>query len=301
MAERSEKVEVGKGPSKPRRSFARRLLVRVVVFVGLFYVAWCATLYFVQDNLIFLADKAPQPQPLLYSATTEEIERLVENGDRAVAWFVPATTLPANGKGPAVVFFHGNAEIIDYKDDMIAGFRRLGLSVLLPEFRGYGRSSGKPSEDAIVSDAVYFYDWLKERPDVDRDRIVIHGCSLGGGVAGQLAARRRPAVLVLESTFTSLAAMARRLYAPMFLAKHPFRTDRVLESLDVPVLIMHGMRDDVIPVSHARKLRSIASDATYVEYDCAHNDFPGTQNEEAYWVAIESFLVRGGVLAGESK
>ncbi len=95
--------------------------------------------------------------------------------------------------------------------------------------------------------------------------------------------------------------MAREFYAPMFLAKHPFRTDRVLESLDLPVLIMHGMRDDVIPVSHARKLRSIASDATYVEYDCAHNDFPGTQNEVAYWDAIESFLVRGGVLNGESK
>jgi len=274
------------------RSKVRRIIARGVVFAAALYVLWCGTLYFYQDKLLFPADLAPDPLPLLYDATTEEISFELEDGGSVVAWFIPAIDLKQGDSAPVVVFFHGNAEIIDYQSTAVEGYRRLGCSVLLPEYRGYGRCGGKPSEKGIVVDAVQFYDELVKRPDVDASRVFFHGRSLGGGPATQLAARRKPSALILESTFSSAASMASEYWAPWFLVSNPFRTDRVLEGLDVPILIFHGSRDDIIPVSHGRELRDIARQGTYVEYDCRHNDFPGRDNEETYWKDIERFLVK---------
>ena len=176
------------------------------------------------------------------------------------------------------------------------GYGKIGVSVFLPEYRGYGRSAGKPSEKEIAADMIRFYDLLIRRADVDPSRIVFHGRSVGGGVAADLATRRTPAALILESTFSSIAAMALKFGAPPFLLKHPFRTDRVVEGLDVPMLIFHGTRDTVVPVSHGRRLHKLARGSTYVEYNSDHNDFPGEGNEEAYWREIQAFLVRPGVL-----
>lgn len=276
------------------RRLRRRWWFRLVAYPPAFYLIWCTILYFCQDWLLFPADVAPEPLPQLYSAKTVELTRDLDGGGQSVAWFITAPS-SARTPAPCVVFFHGNAEIIDYQDKSIEGYLRLGCAVLLPEYRGYGRSDGSPSEKGIVEDAVYFYDEMLKHHDLDTSRIIFHGRSLGGGPAAQLAARRKPKVLVLESTFTSAAAMAHKYFAPMFLARNPFRTDRVLESLDVPVLIFHGSHDGIIPVSHGRELRDLARDATYVEYNCGHNDFPGG-NEDNYWATIERFLEQHGVI-----
>ncbi len=282
-----------------RRRLRERAWYRLLVFLVVLYAAWCVTLFFCQNWLLFPADMAPEPLRLLYSARTVQLERPLEGGGQVVAWFVPAPGLDAEQPAPLVVFFHGNAEIIDHQHTIIEGYLQLGCSVLLPEYRGYGRSAGRPSEAAIVEDAVYFYDEIVQRPDVDASRIVTHGRSLGGGPAARLAAMRKPRALVLESTFTSAASMAHRYFAPMFLARSPFRVDRVLESLDVPLLLFHGAHDDIIPVAHGRRLREIASDVRYVEFDCAHNDFPGDGNEDEYWREIADFLMRHGVIERE--
>ncbi|MFH1416958.1 MAG: alpha/beta hydrolase [Planctomycetota bacterium] len=273
----------------------KRLLRRVLVSLAIFYVAWCGILYLYQDKLLFPVDMAPDPLPLLYDATTDEITIDTEDG-QSVAFFMPAFQSSPERPAPAVIFFHGNAELIDYQSTAVEGYRKLGCSVLLPEYRGYGRSDGKPGERVIVADALRFYDELLKRADVDKSRIVIHGRSLGGGPAAQLAGRRDCQALILESSFYSAAAMAYKYGAPAFLVKHPFRTDRVLETLDTPVLIFHGTNDDIIPVAHGRKLRDIARNGRYVEYDCKHNDFPGRNNEEGYWGEIAVFLEQTGII-----
>ena len=278
-------------PTAPRRRPCwRRWWFRAIVDLALLYAAWCTALYFYQDKLLFAADIAPAPTPLLYDRTTEEIRLDIAGGGQVVAWFIPALSETRREPAPLVIYFHGNAEIIDYQSTTVEGFGKLGCAVLLPEYRGYGRSKGRPSEEAIVADAVRFYDAAVQRPDVDAARIVIHGRSLGGGPAAALAARRPAKAMILESTFTSVASMAWGYGAPPCLATSPFHTDHVLEKLDIPVLIFHGTRDDIIPVSHGRKLRGLARRGTYVEYDCKHNDFPGDGNDEAYWNEIAAFL-----------
>jgi len=287
----------------PRRRRGRRLL-RLALYLVVFYLVWICIVFFSQDWLLFPADLAPDPLPTRYSAQTEEIARTLSDGANVVAWFVPAPNASPERPGPCVVFFHGNAEIIDIQHHVIGGYQALGWAVLLPEYRGYGRSGGAPSETALVDDALWFLKQIEQRPDVDPDRIVLHGRSLGGGVAAQVAARRRPVALIFESTFTSVRAMASKYAVPRFLARHRFDTDRVLAGLDVPVLLMHGTHDNIIPVAHGRRLHEIAPNSTFVEFDAKHNDFPGEENLAKYWNAVMSFLRSHGVFnrpAGESQ
>ena len=283
-------------PASPQRR-RMRWYFRVPIHAVIIYSAWCATLYFYQDKLLFPADMAPTPYPgEKYDLSTIVFKRHIDEGD-VVGWLVPAAGALAAKPAPLVIFCHGNAEIIDDQARMIVGYQQLGFAVLLPEYRGYGRSAGTPSERGIVEDAVWFFDQAIERPEIDAGRIVIHGRSLGGGVAAGLADQRRPSALVLESTFTSAAAMARTYFAPGFLVKNPFHVDDVLRTLDVPTLVMHGSRDDIIPVAHGRMLKTLGDHVTYIEFDCRHNDFPGDGNEEKYWKDIGEFLVASGVIS----
>lgn len=288
----SEHVDAAQNPEAPTPKLPRRRWVRAVRFILIAYGAWCAVLFLGQDWLIFPAGMAGAPQPQTAIPGTTVITLEIENGERVEAWFLPAPGCDSAHPAPVVIFFHGNAELIDYQQDLVGGYHRLGCSVLLPEYRGYGRSGGRPSQPAIGADAVRFYDIVVERGDVDASRIVFHGRSLGGAVAADLATHRTPAGLILQSAFTSMAAMANHFWVPGFLARHSFHTDRVVQSLDVPLLIFHGTSDHVVPVTHGRRLHDLATDSAYIEYPCGHNDLPGLAHSDAYWHAIEKFLAQ---------
>jgi len=204
------------------------------------------------------------------------------------AWFLPADGLETGRPAPLVIFAHGNGELIEHWPQALDPYRRMGLHVLLPEYRGYGRSAGLPSESAIVEDYVRFYDLVSARPDVDPRRIVLHGRSLGGGVVCAVARTRRPAALILESTFTSVPDVARQWLVPKALIADRFDSASVLASLDVPVLIFHGTCDRVVPFEHGVKLSGLARRARLVRYECDHNDLP--RRLDGYWAEIRRFL-----------
>jgi len=301
MASESAEVEVGALEPIPARSRRRGIILRLLIYIAALYVIWCILLYYNQDRLLFPADMAPSPGPQAYryTPTTAEIRLPIETGGEVVAWFVPAHGASAAKPAPVAIFFHGNAEIIDYMDEIVTPYRKVGVSVFLPEYRGYGRSAGKPSETALVGDSVRFYDELVKRPDVDKSRIVIHGRSLGGGPACALAAQRTPRAMILQSAFTSAADLAHKYAAPGFIATNPFHNDRILPTLEVSVLIAHGSADEIIPVEHGRALAKLAKHAKYLEYNCMHNGFPGEGNEDAWWREVTDFLKKSGVLPNE--
>lgn len=264
--------------------------VRWLILLGVPYLLWCGFVMRYQESFIFPVAGGAQDDP---AAT---LWRRPLDGDRPVKAALYAE--PKLGPQPAVVFFHGNGEAIDDQEWYVAGYRSLGLAVLLVEYRGYGDCGGRPSQKGLVDDAVWFRDQLAAQPWIDATRLVYHGFSLGGGVAAALAAERPPRALVLQSTFTSVASFFGKLLVPPILCRHPFRTDRVVRQLDRPVLVLHGDRDLVVPVEHGRKLAAMAQHATYMEFDSGHNDLPGADSEAAYWVAIERFLREAGVIEG---
>ncbi len=279
--------------------YASRRVRRVFVHLGLWltaaYVAWCGAMYFYQDKLIFPRDLAPAPQSAEPAGRISVVTITTEDGRTVPAWFVRSS---AANPGPAVLYFHGNAEIIDFEERVTSIWRSLGVSVLMPEYRGYGRAkdAGAPSEAALVADGVRFFDELLKRPEVDPSRIIIQGYSIGGGVAAQVAARRKPAALILEATFCSIADFAWGYGVPPFLVRHPFHTDEVLPTLGVPIFISHGRADTIVPIAHGRRLHELVPGSTYLELDCGHLNMPGDRASDGYREEIHKFLVKGGIL-----
>lgn len=222
-----------------------------------------------------------------------DLERWRLETDEGVveALYLRAPGADAEHPAPAVVFTHGNGEVVEQWPAMLEGYRRMGLSVLIPEYRGYGGSAGTPSEPHLVADAVAFRDRLAARPEIDATRLVYHGRSLGGGVAGALAAARPPAALILMSTFTSLDDMAKRYLVPAPLARvlmgDHYRTVDVLRERRFPVLVIHGDRDGVVPYAHGRALAEAAG-ARLVTYRAGHNDCPPSW--DALYREIGAFL-----------
>lgn len=262
----------------PTRSPSRRgwiLRIALIVIVG-GYIAWFLGHYLLQELAIFPGAYLPaEARPLRDAppASVQSIWLTMADGTRVEAWYRPGRNRTASNPGPAVMYFHGNLDTIDNRWEWVEWHIDHGAALLAMEYRGYGRLAGKPSQQALTSDAVAFHDWLVAQPEVRSDQIILRGLSLGGGVAVALAEQRRPAALVLECTFASIAALAQQRWLPAALCRHPFRSDRVLPTLGVPVLMLHGKTDEVIPIEHARRMARRTPTAEFIELDCGHSSF----------------------------
>ena len=285
-------------PPVRRRWLARRRLLKLIVVLPLAWVGYCAVMYFCQDRFVFPRELAPKPTPSRGVDAANVITIRTEDGCPVEGWFIPAPNASAAHPAPAVLYFHGNAEVIDRQRRVPPMWAGLGVSLLMVEYRGYGRaeSAGPPSQEGLVADGDKFYQELIRRPDVDPSRVIVHGYSMGGGVASQVAARHKPAVLVLEATFTNLADIAWHYGTPPFLARYPFRTDEVLPRLGVPIFIAHGRADRIVPVWHGRRLHALVPGSTYVELDCGHLNLPGAKVGDPYTESLRAFLVANHIL-----
>lgn len=251
------------------------------------------TLFAWQRNLVF----ARRPLSLIKGISTQldDVERwwLQTEEGPVEAWFLHARA-EASRPGGAVIFSHGNAEVIDQWPDLLRCYLEWGVSVLLPEYRGYGRSAGKPSQATAVSDALAFWDRLAAQPGIDPDRIVLQGRSLGGGVACAVAAERPPAALILQSTFTSIWDVAKRWGAPRALILDHFDSLKLVSTLDRPMLIVHGTQDRLIPVKHAHALHAAAPRSKLLLYEADHNDCPPDWSD--YTRQVKTFLQEADIL-----
>ncbi len=238
--------------------------------------------------MIFPRHIAGQPMP--GDTTPRGVESwwiTADDGSKVEAWYFPPPP-DTDGPVPCAMIFHGNGELIDYIDSYAQWYQSRGYAVLIPEYRGYGRSGGTPSQKAITQDMLAFHQKLISQPGVDGTRLVYHGRSLGSAVAAQLAEHKAPAALVLESPFLSITAMARRYLVPGFLVKHPFRTDKVLPTLGKPVLILHSTHDEIVPYSHGAKLHEITPGSKFVDLSGSHNS--DLSSLQPYWSNVDAFL-----------
>lgn len=217
----------------------------------------------------------------------EGIERIARpiRGGEVEAWFMPA---PGDGPRPVVLFAHGNGELIEHWPHTLAPYLGLGISVLMPEYRGYGRSAGWPSARTITKDFRWFVEKVRQRPDVDARRLVLHGRSIGGGVVCGLAPHLDPSAMVLWSTFTSLDDVAKRFGVPRLLVPDHFPSEAALRDVRAPTFIVHGTQDLLIPVGHAHRLAEAARDAELHLYTAGHNDCPPPGSD--HWLALARFL-----------
>ena len=190
--------------------------------------------------------------PEKYGLPVEEVWLAAEDGVRLHAWYLPN---PTNSN--VLLLFHGNASNLGYDLPRLQFFARLGVTLFEVDYRGYGKSEGSPDEAGLYRDADAAYRYLVEtRGHKPRD-IFLHGQSLGGAVAIDLALRRECGGLIVESSFTSARDMARRMFRlPLlhYVPKSRFDSLRKIGQARCPVLIVHGTQDEVIPFSMGEKL-----------------------------------------------
>ena len=219
----------------------------IAITLACIYVAYLIVGFAIQRTVLFPRHVVIVPPPGAAEMDDSGLQRHTLDTEAGAVdmWYLPGAGAEASDPGPAVIFAHGNAELIDHWPALLEPYRRMGVGVLLIEYRGYGRSAGSPSQRAITDDFVQGHDWLAARPEVDADRIIFHGRSIGTGVVCSLGEQRRPAALILQSPFTSIKAMAWRMGYPGFLMRDPFDNAAFVEAYDGPVLILHGRRDRI--------------------------------------------------------
>lgn len=250
-----------------------RLLGTLLVGLALGYAALAALLAVFQSRFIYFPEMGRQDRatPALLRLPYEEVRIVTTDGETLHGWFVPAREARAT-----VLFLHGNAGSIVHRLDWLPMFQRLRLSVLMIDYRGYGASSGSPSEDGTYADGGAAWRHLTEERRIPPERIVVFGESLGGAIAAQLAARSRPAALVLHSTFTSAPDLAADLYPFLparLLTRFSYDALASVQALRCPLLVAHSPQDEIVPVAHGRRLYDAAiGPKEWLELAGSHND-----------------------------
>lgn len=269
------------------------MLWSALQIVLLVYLGLAALIYFKQSSLVFLPemDRDFRASPADISLPFTALQLTTADGETLDGWFVPADA-KREARG-LVIFLHGNAGNIGHRLDYLRMFHDLGLATLIIDYRGYGRSSGSPSEDGTYLDAAAAWRHATQVLGFPAGRIVLFGESLGGGVAAQLAATNRPAALVLASTFTSVPDMGADLYPLLpirLLARIRYDTLARLPQIACPLLVIHSRNDDIIPYTHGHRLFEAAGQPKqFLETEGGHNE--GFVFERDAWIRrLDQFL-----------
>lgn len=247
------------------------------------YVAWLVIGYFLHSYLIFPKHTIDPPPPVALGPHVEKLFRPTERGE-VEAWFFRHPT-PVG----LMILTHGNASLIDLQVPYADRFYEMGFHVLIPEYRGYGRSSGIPSQANIKDDILYFYKQVNDDIGQDKLPLFLVGYSLGGGVALSLVDKLKPASMLLHYTFTSVTAFTRKKLLPDFVITSKFNNLSAIKKLDIPIFIAHGERDTVVPYEHGLKLKAAAKDVTFYSTLAGHSDF---EFDQTYWDKVSEFIRR---------
>lgn len=226
-----------------------KLLIMIVVMA---YLSVVLLVYFGQSHLIYFPQQQISNTPKDIGLDYTSVNIATSDGETLHGWWVPAF----NAKG-TVLFFHGNAGNISHRINYLKMFERLGYNTLLFDYRGYGQSSGIPSESGTYLDALAGWRYLTEIQGIATQQIVLFGESLGGAVAAWLAAREKPGMLVLASAFTSVPDMAAEIYPFLpvrWLARFHYNTLESLQSVTCPVFIAHSAEDEIVPFEQSQQL-----------------------------------------------
>ena len=257
------------------------MLVRVL---ALAYLGYFALLFLLQRSLLFPGARMASPHALESPPSGVEQVWLDTSFGRVEAWFFDASNSVLSA---TLIFAHGNSELIDHWRSEMEDLKDLGVNVLLVEFPGYGRSEGRPTRATLHETFTRAYDWLIKRAQVDPERVVAWGRSIGGGVASDLALSRPVKALILQSTFASMGTLARRGFGvPGFLLRDRYDVARVVAEFEGPVLLIHGATDEVIPYLHAERIAGVRDGLEVVALDCGHNDC------SPYWREIAGRVAR---------
>jgi hypothetical protein len=254
------------------------------------YAGLCLLVFAKQSGYVYYPDRHVACTPGDAGLRHEDLRLKTEDGETIAAWYVPA----AGETGRVTVLFcHGNGGDIGDRLESIRALNAMGLNVAIFDYRGYGNSTGRPSEKGTYADALAAWRHLVREKKIPAGRIVAYGESLGGAVAARLAEDRKPGALVLESTFTSARDMAARMFPCLpgrLLCRFSYDTLARLRGVKCPVLIAHSRTDEMIPFAFGKRLFEAANEPkAFVALTGGHNDC-GIATDSDLRTALRQFL-----------
>jgi uncharacterized protein len=255
------------------RSAKVQTVMSFLLCAGAAYAVLLLLVYIFQGRLLYLPNiggRGLAATPADIGLDYEDVRFSTSDGVTLHAWFVPA-----RGTDRVLLYCHGNGGNISHRLDSIRLFHELGLSVFIFDYRGYGLSAGRPSEEGTYRDADAAWNHLRDARGFSEDRIVVYGHSLGAAIAAHVARGRRPAALILESPFTSIADVASRHYwfLPVrWLSRFEYPTAAFVRDVRMPTLVVHSPQDEISPFAHGRAVFEQANEPkAFLEISGDHN------------------------------
>ncbi|MCB2192155.1 MAG: alpha/beta hydrolase [Deltaproteobacteria bacterium] len=241
------------------------------------------------ERQVFFPEQGFYAQPGDFGLSAQDVWLSTSDGVRLHGWY-----LPAPGASNLVLFCHGNAGNISHRLENLALMHQAGMAVFIFDYRGYGHSQGKPSEQGMYLDAEAAWQWAQAQAAKQGGQVVIFGRSLGGVAAVYLASRQQPAGLILESTFTNLGAMAKTFFPVPGLGgwlKGRFNSLGRAPRVSCPVLMLHGDADDIVPYRLGRELyQALPQPKQFVTLEGAGHNDTYIVGGAAYFSRLEEFV-----------
>ncbi len=257
-------------------------LISLIIFA----VTLVLVVRYLEMTSVFYPEKKISYNPSMLGLSYEDIYFKTEDGVTLNGWLVKAP-----GAKTTVIFFHGNAGNIGDRVKKLLLYHQLGVNIFIVDYRGYGKSEGKPTEKGLYLDALAAYDYIQSRQDVSKEHIVVHGASLGGAAATYVVNKRPVAALILDSTFSNATDMAKRMYPfiPSFLVSIKLDNMGNVRNLKIPKLFMHSPEDGTIPIRLGKKLFEAAAEPKiFLEIQGDHNDVH--EDDHQFLNGVRQFL-----------
>ena len=263
----------------------KNFLLQIIIVTSLIYLSVLVFLFFFQRSLLY----HPKENNYFGDKLEIDIEKVqIKTLDNInlLGWFHKKDLV----KYKTIIYFHGNAGKLENRIHKLNHFKDMDVNFLIISWRGFSGNNGKPSEESLYIDGNSSVEWLKNKGLVEKD-IILYGESLGTGIATQIAQNRKFAGLVLETPFTSMIDAAKNFYpyVPMrILLKDKYENIKKMKNINVPVLVMHGKADTIVPFSMGKKIFEIANSPKYshfTEYDDHMMEY-----DENLIIALKSFI-----------
>lgn len=266
----------------------KRKMLNAVYSILAFVVLLNIGMFFIQPAMLFIPYGSMNATPAEWGLEYEDVFFQTADHIQLHGWYIPGQ----NAKR-TVLFFHGNAGNISHRGESIKIFHRLGLNVFIPDYRGYGKSEGKPSEIGLYEDARSAWQYLLTQKGLQRENIILFGRSMGGAVATKLAADVQPGALILESVFSSINDMAKVIMpglSRLIVRRFNFNNTAMIKQVYCPLLLMHSPDDEIIPFAQGQKVFQAASNPKkMIQLSGDHNN-GFLQSQPDYERHIENFI-----------
>lgn len=245
-------------------------LLFVAGILSCVYVAIVILVYLLQSRLIYFPSRSIDVTPQQVNLSYEDVWLQTQDGDRIHGWYVPK-----NKARLTVLMLHGNGGNISHRLQTLTMLNTIGVNTLIIDYRGYGHSEGKPSEQATYLDAMAAWEYLTQK-QTRPDSIVIFGRSLGGAIAVWLANEVRPRGLILESTFTSIVDMAQHHYPFLpvrYISTFSYDSMAIADNIPGPTFVLHSRADEIVPFDLGMKLyKALSGKKYFLEIQGGHNE-----------------------------